>query len=157
MFPWTDWPRSASEQLEQAYVREHTRVTVQVYSRDIWSGYNVWARTRASTLDDSDDENDLTNPEEVLTLIIDLETDNGTEYYEAVSMVNANGKGGGPCHTFRVKRTCRGLNGELLRGNFFGGSGLCFVVVFCCCVSLLCFVVVFCCLIMICTLRYIHK
>ena len=44
MFPWTDWPRKAAEQLEQAYVREHTRVTVQVHTRDIWSGYNVWAR-----------------------------------------------------------------------------------------------------------------
>jgi hypothetical protein len=117
MFPWTDWPRSAAEKLENAYEREHTRVTVQVYTRDIWSGYTVWAKTRAFTLEDDDDDNDMTDPDEVLTLVVDLETDNGTEYFNCISQLNSNGKSRGPCHTFRVKRTPRGPNGELLSGN----------------------------------------
>ena len=116
MFHWTDWPKHASEQLERAYQREHTRLTLQVNSRDIWNHWDVWARTRAKTLEDDDDDNDLTDDEERLTFLIDLETDHG-EYFEATTQLNVFGKGGGPCHSYRVKRTPRGMNGELLGGN----------------------------------------
>ena len=102
--------------LENAYSREHTRVTVRLPARKIWKDYLTWAKTRAETLEDDDDDNDMTDPDEILTLIVDFETDHG-EYYEAVSQVNNSGKGSGPCHSYRVKRIPRGSDGELLKGN----------------------------------------
>ena len=127
MFQWVEWPREAAVQLESAFSCEHTRVTVRVPARQIWSDYETWAKTRAETLDDSDDENDMTDPDEVLTLIVDLETDHG-EWFEAISRLNSAGKGAGPCHSFRVRRTPRGHDGELLRGEFFLSFLVCFLV-----------------------------
>jgi len=34
-----------------------------------------------------------------------------------MTQLNSSGKGGGPCHSYRVKRIPRGMNGELLGGN----------------------------------------
>ena len=100
-----------------------------IASRDIWSGYEVWRQSRAVTMQDDDDSNDLNDPSEMLTLVVDLRDSSASmgEFFKATLTKQTNSDGvvplapGKPPRTFRVLRKPHDRNGR--QGNDLRGSG----------------------------------
>ena len=102
---------------------------VTIASRDIWSSYEVWRQSRAVTMQDEDDSNDLNDPSEMLTLIVDLRDSSASEgeFFMATLVRQANSEGtvplvpGATPRTFRVLRKPRDRDGR--QGSDLRGSG----------------------------------
>jgi hypothetical protein len=105
------------------------QIEVTIASRDIWSSYEVWRQSRAVTMQDDDDSNDLNDPSEMLTLVVDLRDSSASEgeFFMATLVRQANSEGmvalapGKTSRTFRVLRKPRDRDGR--QGGDLRGSG----------------------------------
>ncbi len=102
---------------------------VTIHTRDIWSTYEIWRASRAITMNDDDPDNDLQDPSERITLMVNLEKDREGEFFEATLVRQQTADGtigpaaGDARRMFRVLRKPRTVDGTISSDRRGNGTG----------------------------------